>query len=499
MTISTIGINGALPQHIVDLKSRMEELQVQLGSGRKSQTYGGLGNLRSLSLDMRGEISRIQGFMTTITMVDLRLDVMESALEGMQSVVEDLHGAWLVAPYEVGADGRSQIQYTAEAGLSELVQLLNSETLDRHLFAGRDTASPPVASDKAILQGEGARAGLAQVISERELADLGTGGLGRLTIPAAAGPVASIAEDVAGHPFGFKLTSVTSTLTGTTVSGPGGAPQAIDVTFSATPPLAGETISIEVALPDGSSTQIQLTATDSTSPAAGEFTISTDENVTAANFETSLRTETARVASIELRAASAVQAANEFFDYDATTPPQRVDGPPFDSATALIDATVNDTVYWYEGDLDTAARDSALAKIDESYTVSYGARADEAALANAVKQAALLAVTRYDETVAGDEARYEALRLRGLPAVGGGNGFASVSEVATELAHRHIAIETAGNRHKEALGFAQGVLTDTEGVDLEEIGVKFLRLQTQLQASYETTAILSRLTLADYL
>ena len=499
MTISTIGINGALPQHILDLKSRIEELQVQLGSGRRGQTFGGLGASRALSLDMRGEIARIESFMTTISMVELRLEIMNGALESAHELVNELQGAWLVAPYEVGTDGKTQIQHTAEAGLSQLVQLLNSKSLDRYLFAGRDNASPPVAPDKAILEGDGARAGLAQVVAERALADLGADGLGRLSIPAAAGATVSVSEDGAGHPFGFKLAGVSSTLSGTTVAGPTGSPPAIDVTFSSSLPNVGDEIAISLALPDGTTAEVRLTATGSATPGAGEFTIGADENATAANFETALRAETARVAAIDLRAASAVRAADQFFDFDSTTPPQRVAGPPFETATTLVDATTANTVFWYEGDLTTPPRDSTVARVDEGYTIAYGARADEAALKNAIKQFALVAVSRFDEQVASDSLRYAASRERGLPAVAGAPGYPRISEIATGLANRHVAVQAVKDRHREALAFARGTLDAAEGVDQEEIAVQFLRLQTQLQASYETTSILARLTLANFL
>ena len=265
--------------------------------------------------------------------------------------------------------------------------------------------------------------------------------------------------------------------------------------------MAGETFTVTVNLPDGTSAEIELQASESPTAAPGTFTIGVDENDTAANFEAALRAETARVAQINLRAASAVQAADEFFDFSAGSPPQRVDGPPFETATALIDATTADTVYWYQGDLTTPARESALARIDEGYTVAYGTRADEDALANVVKQVALVAASRFDASVDDDSLRFAELRERGLPAIAAGPaaGTATVEAIATEIAHQHVAIQTAADRHAESLAYAKGVLEKAEGVDLEEIGVKFLRLQTQLQASYETTAILSRLSLANFI
>ena len=53
-----------------------------------------------------------------------------------------------------------------------------------------------------------------------------------LTQPSATS--VKVAEDVAGSPFGLKLSAVSSTLTGATVTGPSGSPAAISVDLGAT-------------------------------------------------------------------------------------------------------------------------------------------------------------------------------------------------------------------------------------------------------------------------
>ena len=73
-----------------------------------------------------------------------------------------------------------------------------------------------------------------------------------------------------------------------------------------------------------------------------------------------------------------VQAGNDFFNTDASHPPQRVDGPPFDTATQARNGTSTDTVSWYMGDNATDdPRSTAQARVDTSQTVSYGSRANE--------------------------------------------------------------------------------------------------------------------------
>src|SRR5438046_2779821 len=78
-------------------------------------------------------------------------------------------------------------------------------------------------------------------------------GLGRLVVTAPTATSVSLAEDVAGSPFGFKLASVNSSLTGATVTGPAGSPAAISVDLGAANPNDGDTITYQFTLPDGSS------------------------------------------------------------------------------------------------------------------------------------------------------------------------------------------------------------------------------------------------------
>ncbi len=77
----------------------------------------------------------------------------------------------------------------------------------RYLFSGRAVDQPPVETTDHILNGDGLKAGLKQIIDERRQADLGASGLGRLVVGAPAGASTSLTED-AVSPFGFKLAGV---------------------------------------------------------------------------------------------------------------------------------------------------------------------------------------------------------------------------------------------------------------------------------------------------
>ena len=87
-------------------------------------------------------------------------------------------------------------------------------------------------------------------------------------------------------------------------------------------------------LPDGTSENLTLTATTNSPPGADQFTIGATPAATAANLQGALTGAIGKLAATSLTAASAIAASNEFFDADANNPPQRVAGPPFETATA---------------------------------------------------------------------------------------------------------------------------------------------------------------------
>ena len=201
-----------------------------------------------------------------------------------------------------------------------MLALLNARAGDRYLFSGRATDTPAVETMDHILNGNGSRAGLKQLINERNQADLGADGRGRLTIGAGGPNTVQIDEQVTT--FGFKLGSITSTVTGATTSGPTGSPASMSIDFSAAVPNPGETVTVRLNLPDGTSENLTLTATTDSPPGANEFTIGgTPVGQTATNFQAALTTSIENLGGSALTAASAVAASSEFFNADANNPP----------------------------------------------------------------------------------------------------------------------------------------------------------------------------------
>ena len=127
-----------------------------------------------------------------------------------------------------------------------------------------------------------------------------------MTAPPLTTTVTSVAED--GSAFGLKLSSVSSTLTGATITQPAGAPPATTVDLGGVNPNNGEKVKFNFNLPDGTTESVELTAltTTTTPPAAGTFQIGLTTAATTANLQAALTSSIQKLADTSLVAASAI-------------------------------------------------------------------------------------------------------------------------------------------------------------------------------------------------
>ena len=100
----------------------------------------------------------------------------------MSDITHTVKAAAFQSP-SIDSSGATIAQSTAYSELGELLGLLNIQVGDRYLFSGRASDRPAVETLDTSWNGDGARAGFKQVVSERKQADLGISGLGRLANP----------------------------------------------------------------------------------------------------------------------------------------------------------------------------------------------------------------------------------------------------------------------------------------------------------------------------
>ena len=253
-------------------------------------------------------------------------------------------------------------------------------------------------------------------------------------------------------------------------------------------------------LPDGTSENLTLTATTNSPPGANEFTIGATVGQTATNFQTALTTSIENLGASALTAASAVAASSEFFNADVNNPPQRVGGlPPYFAATGMVAGTTANTVIWYTGETGSdPARSTATARIDQSLSVSYGARANEEAIRNLVQNVATLAAVTISPTNPNGVALSGELDNRIAVNIGN-TSIQTISDIETDLASAQTSLQAAKGRHQQANATLSDFLQQIDGVSNEEVGAQLLTLQTRMQASLQLTSMLYQTSLVNYL
>lgn len=524
MTISGVsGRTSYIGSGITDLRNQLDALTQQLSSGKVANTYAGQGSGRSLAIALRAQISGIANYSDTATNLNTRIGVANLSLQRLVAIGSEVKGAAVSAGATFDNTGQTAGQKTASLDFYDFVDMLNARSGDRYLFSGRATDTAPVTSADQIMNGNGAAiAGLKQVIAERNKADLGTSGLGHMVLTQPSPTSVSIGEDfaadptatppVAATPFGMKISAVSTTSATATVTQPAETPAgatppspvAMSVDLGTTNPADGDQFKFTFTMPDGTKEDIVLTASSATPTPQGSFAIGADPTATASALNTALGSAVKDLANGPMVAASSIQAGNEFFDQ----PPLRVGAgsPP----TTMVAGTAANTVFWYNGEQNTAAngsaRGSAVAQIDTSITAQYGARADEQALRSQLQTVAVFAAVSVDPTRLTDpdyaknaNAQIAALNQRVAQNLAVVPGTQSIQDIQADFAGAQTSIKSSTDRQTQSKAMAQTMLDSIEGINNDEVATKILALQTALQASYQTTSTLYQMSLVKFL
>jgi len=632
MSISSINYgNSVLGQSVRNIQNQLSDLSTQLSTGVKSTNYAGMGVNEGFAIAARNQLANLSAFGTTMTNVNTIIGAGNTALQSLSTISSQVQNNAASTSQNITASGQTIGQQNAESELSAIVGILNTQVGDRYIFSGTAINTPAVASVDDILNGTGSKAGLKQLIAERQQADLGTNGMGRLvltgpnsTTPPTTATQLQLAEDVAGSPFGLKLNTVSSTLTNATVTGPAGSPAAVSVDLTAGNPNPGDQISFFFFQHAATTESIQLTASSATPLPAKSFAIGATPAATATNLNNALNAAIGTLANTSLVAASAVEAGDNFFNTDGTAtgavrqnqvlptpgpitgatalsgaagtnsltssfaandtitvngqtitfvaagatgnnqinvtdnvqtllkkidaltgtstpstisggvitlhtdnastlsvtssnatafaalgfttspvtaaqPPLRVSGSPLGSATSLVNGSAN-TVSWYTGNTGPgSARSTATIRVDQAQSVQFGAQANEQAIRQVLQSVAVYAAATTSPTGVNSGAEVSALSQRTAANLTPQAGQQTISDIQTDFADAQTAMKDAQARQTQSKNALQTLIDQTEGISQDQVASEILQLQTSLQASYQTTSMLSQLSLVKYL
>lgn len=624
MSISSINYGtSVLGAQVRNINQQLTDLSTQLSTGKLSQNYSGMGTNEGFAIASRAQLSNIAAYTDTMTNVNVNINLANTALQSLTTIRNTVQTGASSTAQDLNLNGQSIAQSTAAAQFASMVGVLNTQSGNRYLFSGTAYNTPSVADSGTIINGTTTQAGLKTVMAERQSADVGANGMGRLVQTQPTPSSVTVSEDVAGSPFGLKISAVSSTLTGATVTGPSGSPVSFSVDLNGVNPNPGDKLSVQFTLPDGSTEQIDLTASSATPTPDGSFAIdASTPNNTAANLNTVLSTAIQKLANTSLVAASAVTAGDNFFNtassaigtvqtnqatpaapingttalsgtapsdsispgfsagdsitvngttlsfvasgatgnqlnvtdsiqalmskidaitgtskpstihggsitintddaaslnitssntaalgalgfgttpITATQPPLRVGSSPASSATTLVNGSAN-TVKWYTGnDGPGSARSTAVARVDDSVTVQYGAQADESAIRSQLQSIAVFGVFSTSPTGQYSGAQVAALSQRTTQALSVQTGQQKIEDIQTDLAMAQNTMKDAGTRQTQAKAQLQSIVDQAESASPDQVASEILSLQNALQASYQTTANLAQLSLVKYL
>lgn len=624
MSISSINYSSSvLGSQIRNINQQLTDLSTQLSTGKLSQNYSGMGANEGFAIAGRSQLSNIAAYTDTITNVNVNINLANTALQSLTTIRNTVQTGSASTAQDLNVNGQTVAQNTAAAQFGSMVGVLNTQSGNRYLFSGTAFNTQSVTDAGDIINGTTTQAGFKTVMAERQAADLGANGMGRLVQTQPTPSSVQVSEDAPGSPFGLKLSAVSSTLTGATVTGPSGSPVSFSVDLNGANPSNGDKLSIQFTLPDGSTEQIDLTASTATPTPLGSFAIdATTPNNTAANLNTALNTAITKLANTSLVAASAVVAGDNFFNtassaigtpatsqaapaapvtgatalsgaspsdsispgfvagdsitvngttltfvssgatgnqlnvgdsiqtlmskidsitgtskpstvhggsitintddaaslnittsntgalsalgfsstpVTATQPPLRVGSSPASSATTLVNGSAN-TVKWYTGnDGPGSARSTAMARVDDSVTVQYGAQANEDAIRQELQAIAVFGTFSTSPTGQYSGGQVAALSLRVTQALTKQPGQQRIEDIQTDLAMAQNTMKGATTRQTQAKAQLQSIIDQAESASPDQVASEILSLQNALQASYQVTSNLAQLSLVKFL
>lgn len=138
--------SNQLTRLLTTAQTRSREIQAQLGSGKVTDRFDGLGVDANRLLDSKTSLLRVRQFQDSNRLVQGRLEVMESAITSVFDLGSRLKTLLLQRTSDGGAMPGT-IATEARLMLEQVAGALNTEVDGRHLFGGSSIDTPPVVID----------------------------------------------------------------------------------------------------------------------------------------------------------------------------------------------------------------------------------------------------------------------------------------------------------------------------------------------------------------
>jgi len=139
-----------LSQSVDRLAAQNTALQGQLTSGVVSDSYGGLGDQRTVALNLEPQITKVAGWQSNITSAQNTLSVTQTVMSRITTIATNLQTSLVSLEGNTSSTDVSLAASQARQSLTELASLLNTQSGSQYVFGGNASDTAPVTDPSSI-------------------------------------------------------------------------------------------------------------------------------------------------------------------------------------------------------------------------------------------------------------------------------------------------------------------------------------------------------------
>ena len=208
------GPAGAALADSTTVKRQLDTLTQQAGDGLVAQSYAGLGAGTGTALSLQPQIASLAAYQTNIAAATSQMTVAQGALSQISAIASNFY-AQTTTLNGLNPSQVDSVAANARSALQQVAVLLDTTDGGSYVFAGQDSANPPVPNPDAITS--------SGFFTQIQTAIAGLAGSGAAATTAATLAIAS-SNAVGTSPFSTTLSQPAAALAGfrpEVASGPG--------------------------------------------------------------------------------------------------------------------------------------------------------------------------------------------------------------------------------------------------------------------------------------
>lgn len=140
-TISTAAQNSLIQYYLQQNQSAMNDLNAEVSTGLKAQTYSQIAPQASQLVDFRTQTAQQQGYINSINTLSTRLSTMNLSIDQIRQNVQSFNSNLANEAYN---NSQPDITTQAKLLLQQIAGFLNTQDGTSYVFGGTDTNTPPV-------------------------------------------------------------------------------------------------------------------------------------------------------------------------------------------------------------------------------------------------------------------------------------------------------------------------------------------------------------------